>query len=147
MKEGYKTIDEILKEVAKEEGISLKEVEDIWKHQESYAKKQMDKEGVYAIFLPFIGTLSLNTSQYSKEIKGRIRGLYKTIVNKVSKLKKHENYGEYANAHKKTTGVKRLASKVIKDFETEVEDSEVLTNSELWSIVSKYSNGVYSKKE
>lgn len=148
MKEGYKSIEDIIKEVAKDEGVAVKEVADIWNHQQSYVKKQMDSDDVYAIFLPFIGTLSLNVKQYSKEIRGRIKGLYKTIVKKVTKLKEHENYTEFSNAHKKITGVNKLTRKIIKNFDTGVESTRgVMLHKKCWDIITKYSNGVYSKKE
>lgn len=146
MKEGYKSIEEILQEVADEEGIDIREIKDVWKHQKFYVKNQMDAKGVYAIFLPFIGTLSLNTKQFSVEIKGRIRGLYKNFVNKVNDLENHENYNKFANSHKKLTGVNRLARRVIKKYKTGLKTTRsLLVHNKCWEIIAKYSNGVYDK--
>ena len=148
MKEGFRSIEEILLEVAKDEGMSKKEIEDVWLHQQSFIKKQMEKEGVYSILLPFVGTLSLNVKQFTKELKYRPRELYKSFINKVSKLKIHSNYTKYENAHKKITGVNRLTRNIIKNYYTGIEKSKnLIIHSKCWDIISKYSNGVFKKRD
>lgn len=147
MREGFKSIKEILKEVAEDEGMTWTEIEDLWLHQKNYVKKQMEKEDVYAIFIPFIGTLSLNVKQYVKEIKHKNRKFYKNFINKVEKLKIHENYTKYGNSHKKTTAIHRLVNYIIDKFEIEESKKETLIiHKKCWDIISKYSNGVLKKK-
>lgn len=148
MKESFKSIDDILLEVAKEEGMSKSEIKDLWNHQKIYVKKQMESEGVYAILLPFVGTLSLNVKQYSKELKGKTRKFYSNFTDKVAKLKEHENYSKYGNAHKKVTGVNRLARYIIRKYYTGIEKSKnLMFHNKCWDIISKYSNGVFDKRE
>jgi hypothetical protein len=148
MKEGFKTVEEILLEVAKEEGMTLKEVKDVWDHQKVYIKKKMEQENVYSIFLPSIGTLSLNVKQYTKEIKGKARSFYKDFINKVDNLVKHDNYSEYKNAHKKITGVNRLARYIVAHYETGIAKSKkILEHKKCWEIISKYSNGAFKKNK
>lgn len=148
MKEGFKSIDEILAEVGKEEGMSLREMKDLWGHQKKYIQKQMDTEGVYAIFLPYIGTLSVNVKQYAKEIKNKTRSVYKSFIDKVASLKKHKNYTKSANAHKKITGVNRLARHIITNYHTGLERSKnILVHYKCWDIIAKYSNRGYEKRD
>lgn len=148
MKEGVRTIEEILIEVGKEEGMSLLEMKDIWKHQRNYVKKQMDTEGVYAIFLPYIGTLSLNIKQYKKELRGKTRSIYKNFIDKANSLVKHENYSKFGNTHKRVTGVNRLARYVIKHYHTGIEKSKkLLISSKCWEIIEKYSNSSFEKRK
>lgn len=148
MKQGFKSIKDILLEVAEEEGLNRTEIKDIWNHQESYIKKKMEQEGVYAIFIPFLGTLSLNVKQFSKEIKGKSRSFYKDFIKKVKDLKNHKNYKKYANAHKKVTGVNRLARYIISRYHTGIEVSKnLIVHSKCWEIIEKYSNGVYEKRD
>jgi len=147
MKEGFKSVKEILKEVAEDEGMTWTEIEDVWLHQKSYIKKQMEEEEVYSILIPFIGTLSLNVKQYIKEIKHKNRKFYKNFIDKVEKLKLHEKYSKYANSHKKTTGIHRLVKYIVKNFNVEDYKKEYLaTHRQCWDIISKYSNGVLKKK-
>ena len=87
-------------------------------------KKKMEEEDVYAIFIPFIGTLSLNVKQYIKEIKHKNRKFYKNFIEKVEKLLKHENYTKYGNAHKKTTAIHRLVSYIIDTFDIDEDEEE-----------------------
>jgi hypothetical protein len=148
MKEGFKTVEEILLEVAKDEGMTLKEVNDVWKHQKVYIKKQMEKEGVYSIFLPSIGTLSLNVKQYTKEIKGKAKSFYKDFINKVEKLLQHEKYSEFGNAHKKVTGVNRLARYIIGHYDTGIKRTKkIIEHKNCWDIITKYSNGAFEKNK
>lgn len=143
MEEGFKSIRDILKEVAEDEGMTWTEIEDVWIHQKKYIKNKMENKEVYAIFLPFIGTLSLNTKQYIKEIKYKNRKFYKNFINKVESLKKHDNYTKYGNAHKKTTAIHRLVNYIINNFDIEEKKKETLTiHKKCWDIISKYSNGV-----
>lgn len=147
MKEGYKTVDEILLEVAKEEGMTLKETKDLWNHQKEYIKKQMEKEDVYSIFLPFIGTLSLNVKQYIKEVKGKKKSFYANFISKVEKLLNHENYLEYNNSHKRVTGVNRLARYIVSKYITEeVKSKKIIEHKKCWEVIGKYSNGSFNKK-
>lgn len=148
MQEGFKSIKEILYEVAEEEGMTWTEIEDLWLHQKKYIKKKMDQEDVYAIFIPSIGTLSLNVKQYIKEIKHKNRKFYKNFRDKVEKLKANENYTKYGNSHKKTTAIHRLVNYIIDKFEIEESKKETLIiHKKCWDIISKYSNGVLKKKE
>lgn len=148
MEEGFKSMKEILLEVAEDEGMTWTEIEDVWLHQKKYIKKKMEEEDVYAIFIPFIGTLSLNVKQYIKEIKHKNRKFYKNFIEKVEKLLKHENYTKYGNAHKKTTAIHRLVSYIIDTFDIDEDKKEALvTHKKGWDIISKYSNGVLKKKE
>lgn len=148
MKEGFKSIDEILKEVAEDEGMTFEEVKDLWDHQKNYIKKQMDTEGVYAIFLPYIGTLSLNVKQFSKELTNKTRDTYRNFINKVAKLKDHEKYTKFDNAHKKVTGVNRLARYIVNNYQTGIEISKkLLAHNKCWNIITKYSNKGYEKRE
>ena len=62
MKEGFRDIQDILKEVGGEEGLNLAEMRDLWKHQKRYINKKQEDEATFAIFIPTIGTLSLNTT-------------------------------------------------------------------------------------
>lgn len=148
MKEGFKSINEILLEVAEEEGMTEREIKDLWKHQIKYTQQQMDTDGVYAIFLPFIGTLSLNVKQLTAELKGKNKRKHKKIINKVENLKNHENYTKYRNSHKKITGVNRLARYIISKYNTGLDRSKnLLTRHKCWEIISKYSNGNFEKRE
>ncbi len=147
MKEGYKSIEEILIEVGEEEGLSLPEMKDIWEHQKKYTQEQMDTDGVYAIFFPFIGTLSLNTKQVYKELKGRPRILYKSIIDKVDDLVKHVKYTKYVNVHKRVIGVNRLTRYIVKTYHTNIDKSKrLLMHTDCWNIIEKYSNGALKKK-
>ena len=146
MKEGFKTVNEILKEVAAEEGMTQKEIRDIWAHQKEYIKIQMEKEEVYAIFLPYIGTLSLNVKQFYNEIKGKSRNFYANFIHKVDKLLQHEKYGEFTNSHKRVTGVNRLTRHIIKNYITEENKSKkLIDHKKCWGIITKYSNGTLNK--
>ena len=148
MKEGFKSINEILLEVAEEEGMTERDIKDLWKHQIKYTQQQMDTDGVYAIFLPFIGTLSLNVKQLTAELKGKNKRKHKKIINKVENLKNHENYTKYRNSHKKITGVNRLARYIISKYNTGLDRSKnLLTRHKCWEIISKYSNGNFEKRE
>lgn len=148
MKEGFRPIDDILSEIGEEEGMSLEEMKDIWNHQRKYTQKQMDTEGVYSIFLPFIGTLSLNVKQFDKEVKGKTRSLYQGFIDKVTNLKEHENYTKYGNSHKRVTGVNRLARYIITNYDTGLDRSKnILIHNKCWDIISKYSNGVFEKRD
>lgn len=148
MEEGFKSIDEILEEVAKEEKMTKSEIRDLWNHQKIYTQKQMDKEGVYAIFLPFIGTLSLNIKQYTKELRRKKRNVYKTLTNKVIKLKEHENFSKHSNSHKRVIGVNRLTRYIINHYHTGLHKSKkILKHEKCWDVITKYSNGVFKKRE
>lgn len=148
MKEGVRTIEEILIEIGKEEGMSLSEMKDIWKHQRDYVNKQMDTEGVYAIFLPYIGTLSLNIKQYTKEVRGKTKSIYQDFINKANSLVKHENYQQFSNSHKRITGVNRLARYIIKNYHTGIERSKrIIVSSKCWEIIEKYSNSSFEKRK
>lgn len=148
MKEGFRSIKDILKEVAKEEGMTWTEIEDVWIHQKKYIKSKMEDKETYAIFLPFIGTLSLNVKQYIKEIKHKNRKFYKNFIDKVENLKNHKNYTKYSNSHKKTTAIHRLVNYIITKFDIEEDKKKTLTiHKKCWNIISKYSNGVLKNKE
>lgn len=148
MNEGYKSISDIVKEVAEEEGMTHSEVRDVWEHQKRYVKTQMETEGVYAIFLPFIGTLSLNTKQFSKEIKNKIRKTHSLIIDKVEKLSKHSNYTKYKNSHKRVTGVNRLARYIIRHYETGIDkNKKLIAHKKCWKTIYKYSNNNFIKKQ
>lgn len=148
MKEGFKSVDEILLEVAKEEGLSIREIKDIWRHQKVYVKKRMEQEGVYAIFIPYIGTLSLNIKQYTKEVKGKTKTFYKDFIDKVKLLITHEEYSMYKNAHKKITGVSRLARYIINHYNTGLKKSRsIIEHKKCWDIISKHSNGAFEKNK
>lgn len=148
MKDGFKSIEDILDEVAEEEGLSRREIKDIYRHQKRYINKQMEKEDVYAIFIPFIGTLSLNVKQAEKEIRGKKRNVYSSFIKKVSKLKKHENYSEYSNSHKRVTGVNRLARYIMNHYDTGVEKiKRLIPHKKCWDVIEKYSNNKFTKNE
>lgn len=148
MKEGFKSIEEILKEVGEEEGLSLTEMKDVWEHQKKYVEKQMNEEGVYAIFLPFIGTLCLNVKQFKKELRGKTREFYKDFIDKVEKLVNHENYKEFSNPHKKVTGINKLTRYIVKNYETGIDRSKnLIVRTKCWEIISKYSNKVFEKRK
>lgn len=147
MKEGFKTINEILREVAKEEDMSWAEIEDVWLHQKNYILKQMEEKEVYAIFIPSIGTLSLNVKQFIKEIKYKNKEFYQKIIHKAEGLKKNKNYTKYGNSHKKTTGVHRLVKYIVNNFEVEeIKKRKLVLHKKCWEIISKYSNGILKKK-
>ena len=148
MKDGFKSIEEILEEVGAEEGMSIEEMRDIWEHQKTYTKKRMEEEGVYAIFLPFIGTLSLNVKQFKKQLKGKTRSLHENFIRKTKSLLEDENFGQYNNSHKKITGVNRLARYIIKSYHTGIDKSKrLLVHTKCWDIIEKYSNGAFEKRE
>lgn len=148
MEKGYKSIEEIIREVAEEEGLNFRETRDIWNHQKHYVKKLMETDGIYAIFLPYIGTLSLNVKQFQKEIKTKITDLYKGLVSKIEKLVKHENYSQYSNAHKRITSSNKLARRIISAYDTGHERSKrLLLHKKCWEIIERYSNGQYNKRE
>ena len=147
MKEGFKTINEILLEVAEEEGMSWTEIEDVWLHQKSYIVKQMDKKEVYAIFIPSIGTLSLNVKQFIKEIKYKNKEFYQNFIDKVKNLKENKNYTKYGNSHKKTTGIHRIVKYIVTNFEVEeIKKRKLVLHKKCWELISKYSNGILKKK-
>lgn len=146
MKEGFKPIKEILIEVAKEEGMSWREIEDIWLHQIRYIKHKMSLKEVYAIFLPYLGTLSLNVKQFKKEIKFKSRSFYKDFIEKVKDLQQHPKYTLYRNAHKKTTGIHKLVNYVVNNFKVKkVEKKDFSIHKKCWDLISKYSNNVLKK--
>ena len=146
MKEGYCSIEDILKEVGEEEGLTKAEVNDLWKHQKAYINKKQEEEEVYAIFIPFIGTLSLNVKQYALEIKHKNRSYYKNLTVKINSLKNDSNYKKYSNAHKKVTGVHRLLKYITEKFKTEKTLKEyILSYEKRWDIISKYSNNKLEK--
>ncbi|MFT6125916.1 MAG: rubrerythrin [Flavobacteriaceae bacterium] len=142
MKEGYKSIEDILKEVGEEEGMSLREMTDIWKHQKAYINKKQEEEGVYAIFIPYIGTLSLNVKQYIAEVRYKNRSYYKDFTEKINKLKSDIRYVKYSNAHKKVIGVHRLIKYIAEKFETEKNLRKWIASKaiERWELIAKYSN-------
>lgn len=147
MREGYKSIKDILTEVAEEEGMTYRELKDVWNHQKHYIKKLMDKENIYAIFLPTIGTLSLNTKQADREKRGKDKSYYKSFLEKVEALKNHENYRTYKNSHKRVTGVNRLYRYINSTYETGTEEKKLSPHKECWNTILKYSNNVYKKKD
>lgn len=148
MKEGYKDIDDILKEVAEDENMTIKEVRDLWEHQKLYIKKQMDEEGVYSIFLPYIGTLSLNVTQVKKEIQWSVRQNHVKFLEKVEALKNHEKFNLCENSHKRVTGVNRLARYIIKNFYSGIESvAKLIKHKECWEVIEKHSNSPFDKRE
>lgn len=148
MKEGFKTIAEILEEVGEEEGFSKREMRDIWKHQESYVKSLMEEKEVYAISLPYIGTLSFNVKQFKKEIITRSKKVHAKTIAKAKALQNMPNYNFYENSHKRVTGVNRLARYIISKYNTGVENTKrIIRHKKCWEIITKYSNGVYQNKE
>ena len=65
MEEGFKTIQEILKEVAEDEGMTKRQIKDLWSHHKSYIINQMKSPEVYAIHIPVSYThLTLPTTPY-----------------------------------------------------------------------------------
>jgi hypothetical protein len=146
VKEGHKDIKDILKEVGDEEGFSEKEMMDLWEHQKRYINKLQDTEDVYAIFLPYLGTLSLNTKQYKRDIKVKNRSFYKDFGDKVKKLMKHKDFTLCQNAHKKTTSVHRLTKYLLRYYDTGLEVKETLKkHNRCWEVIAKYSNNVFKK--
>lgn len=147
MKEGTRYIEDILLEVGEEEGMSKSEMNDLWNHQMAFVKKQAEKEGVYSIFLPYIGTMTLNVKQVLKEMRKRHKRHYLDLIDKVKKLKKHENYTTYNNAHKRVTAANRLARRIIKNYVTDMDkNTRLLFREECWPLISKYSNKILNKK-
>lgn len=147
MKEGFKSIKEILLEVSEDENMSYKEVQDLWIHQREYVKKKMTEDNVYAVYIPYIGTLSLNTAQFDREIKYKNRKVYKKFIDKVTKLKNNVKFTVYGNSHKKTTSVTRLIKYLHKNFIIEYKNRKFYSvHSKCWDIISKYSNGVLKAK-
>lgn len=57
MKEGIRYIEDILKEVSQEEGISYKELKELWNLHIERIKVLMEQEGVHIIHLPKIASL------------------------------------------------------------------------------------------
>jgi len=148
VKDGFKTIQEILEEVAEDEGMSKREIQDLWEHQKKYIKKQMEEENVYAISLPYIGNLSLNLKQASKEIRGLNKVVYKEFIEKTNNLVSHKDFKIFGNAHKRVTGVNRLARRIIKNFHTEIDKPRrLIMHKKCWDIIAKYSNDMYKKRE
>ena len=148
MKDGYKSINDILKEVAQDEGMSFREVRDLWGHQKKYIKKQMETDGVYAIFLPYIGTLSLNVKQFHKELRGKCKERYADFIQKVKNLENDHRYTEFNNAHKRITGVNRIARYLIRHYHTGIEKiKKILPHKYCWPIIEQYSNGVFEKRD
>lgn len=148
LKDGYKDIKEILKEVAMDEGMTYTEIRDVWEHQKHYIKKKMEEKGVYSIFLPWIGTLSLNVKQFKVEIKGKTRKFYKDFIEKKEELEKDPRYKPTGNAHKRVTGVNKLARNIIRHYHTERDYvRKLIPQKECWPIIEKYSNGGYEKRD
>lgn len=148
MKEGFRTDEDILREVAKEEGMTIHEIRDVWLHQRKYINKLQEEEGIYAIFLPYIGTLSLNVKQFKKELRYKNKPTYTAFIEKVNKLENDERYKKYGNAHKKTTGIHKLTNYIINNYKTDLIFKKVLAfHKECWSIIEKYSNDVLEKKD
>ncbi len=147
MKDGFKSIEDILDEVGEEEGLSYREIRDLWTHQKLYINKQMETDYVYAIFIPSIGTLSLNVKQAEKELRGKPRKRFLNFTNKVNLLKKHPNYKESANSHKRVTGVNRLARYIINHYETGIQKiKRLIPHRDCWGVIEKYSNNKFTKK-
>lgn len=141
MQEGYKSIKEILKEVGEEENLTLNEMNDLWNHHKKYINKKQEESGVYAIFLPYIGTLSLNVKQYKKEIKHKNRTFYSKFSQKVNSLISDPNYKKYSNAHKKVTGVHRLIKYVTENYKTKKPlEYYIEFHKKCWNLIAKYSN-------
>jgi hypothetical protein len=148
LKEGYKDINEILREVGEEEGLNMNEMKDIWRHQKKYINQKQEEDGVYAIFIPFIGTLTLNVKQYTKEIRHRNKYYYTEFIKKVEKLKNDIRYKKYSNAHKKTIGIHKLVNYITNKFETEKNFRQYVKNPKnCWELISKYSNDKLKKKD
>ena len=148
MNDGFKDIADILKEVSEDEGMSLREVQDIFRHQKLFVQKNMEDKEVYAIFIPFVGTLSLNIKQAEKEIKGKVRKTYSEFTDKVKNLKKLKGYKEYGNSHKRVTGVNRLARYIKNHYETgEIKPKRIIPHKDCWETIQKYSNNKFKKKD
>ncbi len=148
MKEGYKDIKEILQEVGEEEGMSSREMNDLWKHQIVYTKLMMEKEGVYAILLPYIGSLNINIKQAERELINKKKELYTSFLDKVDKMLNHFKYGKYNNAHKKMTGVNKMAQRIVNYFFTgEVKYKEYIKHDKCYDLIENYSNDKYEKRD
>lgn len=148
MREGFKSIKEILIEVGEEENLSYKEIQDLWIHQREYTKSKMSDDETCAIYIPYIGTLSLNVSTYKKCLKYKNRKVYKNFINKVKNLKENKNYTHFGNAHKKRSSILKLIRYIFKNFKVEEDFKNIFSStSKCWSIISKYSNNKLSKKE
>ena len=147
MKEGFKTDSDVLIEIAEEEGLSMREVRDLWKHQKNYIKKLMEQDDVYSIRIPFIGTYCLNVKQAKKEKERRKDDLYHKFYDKIEKLLDHPNFNYFKNAHKRVTGVNRLARVIVRHYDTEVKKPRrLMPHKKCWKIIENYSNGNYQLK-
>lgn len=148
MKEGFRDIRDILKEVGEEEGFTYTEMNHLFKHQKHYINKLQEQEGVYAIFFPFLGTYAINVKQAEREIRGKSKNHYAKFLKKIEVLKKHPKYKKNANAHKRVIGLNRIVRYITRTFETGIEPIKFLyPHRKCWDIVQKYSNNFYKKKD
>lgn len=148
MNSGVKHINDILKEVAKEEGMSVRAIKDVWKHQLKYTKDQMDNPDVFSIFLPYLGHLSLNVKAFTAHLSGINKKTQPDLIDKVERLKNHENYGMYENAHKRVNASNRLGRMIIRNYQTGIYNSKrLLKDTFCWPLIQKYSNGFLEKRD
>jgi len=148
LKEGTRYIQDILHEVAEEEGMSKKEIRDVWNHQKRYIKQLMDKPGIYSIDIPFLGTLCYNTKYFDKFIEKKWKkDKYKGQIQKSKEIKEHSNYTLYSNAHKRVPGVLRMARSIIRRFETGIKKRKLIAHKKCIQIISNFSNELYNKKD
>lgn len=145
---GVRRIESILEEVAEEEGLSKSEINDLWRHQKSYIKKLIDREEVYTIQIPFIGALCHNTKIFDKFKKSRSRkGSLDKVEEKNNKIKEHENFGIYSNAHKRVPGIMRMARSILTRYESKIKKKRLMAQKKCISLIEEYSEGLMTKKE
>lgn len=137
LKEGTRDIEDILNEVAMEEGYTKQDVREVFNIHKKYIKHIMEKEDSYKIRLPYFGFLYYSTNMAKR--------YYKTdfFTNKNKTLRKlRKIHSEKYTAFYKYLNFKKSSIKVMYDNICKMLGKEITKTStkEKREIIEKFSN-------
>lgn len=85
MKKGVKYIQDIIKEVAQEEGRSKEEIKELWRIHREFVKDKIEEEDTFILKIPQIGNLFYSSS-LQRLFNNKSRGYYSYLDGKSLKI-------------------------------------------------------------
>ena len=152
LNKGISYIEDILKEVAEEEGYDLGQVKEIWKKHRAYVKELMDDPDVHIIELPHLANLYFNANTANhiarekntkKETKSYMKEKAEDIENKIEEDKENnQSSTNYRYPQKSRGGIYKLYRNIVRTVLGEkLKGGGYRNNKFLSKLFEDYSNG------
>jgi hypothetical protein len=137
MKSGTRFMSDIISAVAKKNGLSQKDVQEVWDHQKRIVPILMDDEETTRIKIPFVGRLVMSTYLYTKA-PARIN---QNVGKKCREIMSDPTYTDMTSRHYQRPNFMKLFRWVNKYYNTGYTPRLYANPTKCFNTIQQFSNG------